>query len=129
MAPELDLDVSNAGVRAEALLTATGAPTATIPIYWGGATYPSPLPDKFITIEPLFPTEWRSWGRQRNATHTIQIRASARSVGGSTSLRASIANLLPPTEFGTLTHGPTLKVDSHYDSILTARTISAPESE
>lgn len=124
----LDLDVSNAGVRAQALLEAPGSPTEGVPIYWGGANLPQPLPNTFIVIEPLFPTEWRSWGEQRQATHTIQIRACAKSVGGSTSLRASIANLLPATEFGTVRHGPTIKVDAHYDSILTATTV-ATETE
>lgn len=125
----LDLDVSNAGVRAEALIKADASPIKTTAVYWGGATLPSPLPDSFIVIEPLYPTEWRSWGEQRAASHTIQIRASAKSIGGSTGLRSTIANLLPATEFGTVTFGPTLKVDSHWDSILTARTITAPESE
>lgn len=124
----LDLDVSNAGVRAQELIQAPSSPIKDTPIYWGGATLPSPLPNSFIVIEPLYPTEWREWGEQRNATHTIQIRACAKSVGGSTSLRSSIANLLPPVEFGTLQHGPTIKVDAHYDSILTARTV-AGESE
>lgn len=124
----LDLDVSNAGVTAQELLQATGSPVKEVPLYWGGATLPSPLPDRFIVIEPLFPTEWREWGEQRNAAHTIQVRAAAKSIGGSTSLRSQIANLLPPTVFGTVTHGPTLKADTHYDSILTARTI-AGESE
>ena len=121
----LDLDVSNAGVRAQELLEAPGAPTEGVPIYWGGANLPKPLPNTFIVIEPLYPTEHRSWGEQRVATHTIQIRASAKSIGGSTSLRSSIANLLPATEFGTVRHGPTLKVDAHYDSILTATTVAA----
>lgn len=125
----IDLDVSNAGVRVELLLKASGAPTAGTTIYWGGATLPSPLPDAFIVIEPLYPLEWRSWGEQRAVSHTIQIRASAKSIGGSTKLRSDIASLLPATEFGTVTHGPTFKVDSHYDSILTARTITAPETE
>ena len=125
----LDLDVSNAGVRAQALLEATGAPTAGVPIYWGGAVLPEPLPNSFIVIEPLYPTEWREWGAQRNVSHTIQIRASAKSIGGSTSLRSQVANLLPPDEFGTVTFGPTFKADSHWDSILTARTVGAPESE
>lgn len=124
----LDLDVSNAGVRAQALLEAPGSPTEGVPIYWGGANLPQPLPNTFIVIEPLFPTEWRSWGEQRQAMHTIQIRACAKSVGGSTSLRASIANLLPADEFGTVRHGPTIKVDAHYDSILTATTV-ATETE
>lgn len=124
----LDLDVSNTGVLAQSLLEAPGAPTAGIPIYWDAAHLPSPLPDEFIVIEPLYPLEDRAWGQQRNATHTIQIRACARSKGASTKLRSQIANLLPPTVFGTVTHGPSPKSGSHYDSILTARTI-AGESE
>lgn len=125
----VDLDPSNAGVRAQELLEAPGSPVAGIPIYWGGATLPAPLPDRFIVIEPLFPTEWRSWGEQRAATHTIQIRACARSIGGSTSLRAKIASLLPASEFGTVRHGPTIKIDSHFDSILTATTVAAHTQE
>lgn len=123
----LDLDVSNAGVRAQELLEAPGSPVAGTPIYWGGATLPSPLPNTFIVIEPLFPTEWRAWGEQRAATHTIQIRACAKSIGGSTSLRSSIANLLPAGEFGEVRHGPTIRVDSHFDSILTATTVAAEQ--
>lgn len=125
----LDLDVSNAGVRVETLLKADASPVKGTTVYWGGATLPSPLPDTFIVIEPLYPTEWRSWGEQRAATHTVQVRASARSIGGSTKLRSQIAALLPATEFGTLQFGPTFKADSHFDSILTARTITAPETE
>lgn len=123
----LDLDVSNAGVRAQALLEAPTSPVKDVPVYWGGATLPAPLPDRFIVIEPLFPTEWRSWGEQRQATHTIQIRACAKSIGGSTSLRSAVAALLPASEFGTVRHGPTIKTDSHYDSILTATTVAAEQ--
>lgn len=123
----LDLDPSNAGVRIQDLLQAASSPIKTVPVYWGGATLPSPLPNSFIVIEPLFPTEWRAWGEQRQATHTIQIRACAKSVGGSTSLRSSITNLLPASEFGTVRHGPTIKVDSHFDSILTATTVAAAQ--
>lgn len=125
----LDLDVTTTGITTQELLQAPSSPIADIPIYWGGAVLPTPLPDAFITLEPLFPTEWREWGEQRNATHTLQIRASARTLGGSTSLRSTIANLLPATMFGTITFGPTLKADQHYDSILTARTVSVPRAE
>lgn len=125
----VDLDVSNAGVRAEALIKADTSPIKGTALYWGGATLPDELPATFIVIEPLFPTEWRAWGAQRAVTHTIQIRASAKSIGGSTSLRSVIANLLPASEFGTVTYGPTFKAGTHFDSILTARTITAPESE
>lgn len=125
----LDLDATNTAKRAQALLQAAGSPIAGVPLYWGGANVHAPLPAQFIVIEPLFPTEWRGWGEQRNVAHTIQIRASAKTIGASTSLRSQIANLLPPTEFGTLTFGPTFMVDTHYDSILTARTVSAPRTE
>lgn len=123
----VDLDPSNTGVRIQDLIQATSSPIKTVPVYWGGATLPAPLPDRFIVIEPLFPTEWRAWGEQRAGTHTVQVRACARTVGGSTSLRADIASLLPASEFGTVQHGPTIKVDAHFDSILTATTVAAAQ--
>ena len=122
----LDLDVSITGERIQTLLEAT---PIGVPIFWGGAIEHQALPDEFITITPLYPTEWRSWGQQRNATHTVQVAASSRTAGGSTSLLSRVAAALPATEFTIASFTPTIKVDEHYDSILTARTISAPESE
>lgn len=124
-----DVDENTTGGRIQELLEAPGAPTQSVPIYWGGATLPDTLPASFIVIEPLFPTEWRSGKRVTNVTHTVQVRACARSRGGASSLRAKISGLLPRAEFGTITYGPTFKAGTHYDSILTARTITAPESE
>lgn len=127
--PALDLDESTTGVRIQALLEAPGAPTEGVTVYWGGATLPQPLPNTFIVIEPLFPTEWRAGARATNATHTVQVRACARSRGGASSLRATISKLLPRTEFGTVRYGPTIKVDKHFDSILTVTTVTATKKE
>lgn len=124
----LNLDESTTGSRIQALLQAPGSPTEGVIVYWAGAKLPSPLPDSFIVIEPLFPTEWRAGKRVTNATHTVQVRAVAKTRGGASRLRALISALLLRTEFGTVTYGPTFKTDSHFDSILTARTI-AGESE
>lgn len=124
----LDLDPNTTGQVIENLIKASSSPIKDVPVYWGGGRKNTPLPEQFIVIEPLFPTEWRSWGKQSNATHTVQVRAVGRTRGGSSSLRSKLANLLPPHQFGTVSFGPTIQVDKHFDSILTARTV-AGESE
>ena len=124
----LDLNPENTGLLIESYLKADTSPTKDITVFWAGATLPSPLPDRFIIIDPLFPTEWRAWGKQRNATHTVQVRAVGRTRGDSSSLRSQIANLLPAEVFGTVTYGPNMKMGKHFDSILTTRTV-AGESE
>lgn len=125
----LNYDESDTGVLIQTYLQATGAPTKDVPIFWDAAVVPAPLPSKFIVIEPLFPTEWRAGACITDVTHTVQIRAAATSIGGATSLRASIRNLLPRTVFGQVQFGPRFKTDSHYDAILTVQTITAPRKD
>lgn len=122
----VNVNESDTGVIIQQLLEHTSAPTKDVPIYWDGAVVPAPPPDTFILIEPLFPTLWRNWGCVQ-ATHTVQIRAVARSVGGATSLRHDIYNLLPRDVFSSVTFGPRFKTDEHYDAIMTVQTITAPE--
>lgn len=120
----LDLNPDATGTLIEDLIKADDSPIKDVTVFWGGATLPTPLPERFIVIEPLFPTEWRSWGEQRNATHTVQVRASGTTRGASSSLRSQVANLLPPDVIGTIFYGPTLKIGKYFDSILTARSIA-----
>lgn len=96
---------------------------SSITIYWTAATVPTTnLPNEFVIIEPLFANVNQSWLQNTHAQHTIQIRAAAKTIGRAIEIASTIQAALPADTYATPTAGPLVKVDKHYDMILTART-------